>query len=474
MGRGCQDDPGAEYVRVPEGLQSGAMASTASELIGSGVTVLPGGCVSGEVYAPGSKSLAQRYLLAAFLAEGQTQIRGLPQCRDVESLSSALSGLSGGDWGPGGACESARWPTQGSKQQMLTLSVGESGTSARLLTACVALGGRSWQPVRVMPEGTLASRTSPALMEALIKAGAHIRSRPTVGVTDSPGWPLEIEPVVCPPRLSIREPSSSQEVSALLFALAAGGGGTLAVEGAIPSAPYLRMTESVLSEFGVEVDEVNGLFTVKGTLRAPATEIAVEPDASAAAVMLAAGCVSGGKVRVAGLTSGSVQGDIRIIEHLRAFGCRGAVDARGAVASGIPCRGARLDLSGEPDLAPILAAVGAIACLHSGEACLLEGLGTLEGKESPRLSGVAHALSRLGWQVRTGPDWLSVDAAPEHSPAGVEPTVLDPAGDHRMAFTFALLGLSFTGVRITGCDCVGKSYPNFWEDLKQAGANTQP
>jgi 3-phosphoshikimate 1-carboxyvinyltransferase len=284
---------------------------------------------------------------------------------------------------------------------------------------------------------------------------------------------MDVDPVDCPPRLTIRNPSSSQEVSALLFALAARGGGAVTVEGAIPSEPYLRMTESVLSEFGVEVDERDGLFTVAGTLSAPAAEIAVEPDASAAAALLAAGCISGGKVRVAGLTSQSVQGDLRIIEHLRAFGCCGTVEAEGTTASGIPRRGAKIDLVGEPDLAPILAAVAAMACLHSGEPSLLEGLGTLEGKESPRLSGLAKALSLLGWQVRSGSDWLGVDAAPGGPPDGAGPVALDPAGDHRMAFAFALLGLGFTGVRIPGCGCVGKSYPNFWEDLHRAGANIQ-
>jgi len=284
---------------------------------------------------------------------------------------------------------------------------------------------------------------------------------------------MDIEPVDCPSRLHIRNPSSSQEVSALVLALAARGGGVLAVEGAIPSEPYLRMTCSVLAEFGVEVDEANGLLRATGILRAPASEIVVEPDASAAAVLLAAGCMSGGSVRISGLTSDSMQGDLRIIEHLRAFGCKAALEEGGVTAGGLPSRGAEIDLAAEPDLAPVLAVVGALACFHSGEGSLLKGLGTLEGKESPRLSGLAAALRHLGWQVRTGPDWLSVEAAPTRAPQAAAPVVLDPADDHRMAFAFALLGLGFTGVRIPGSSCVSKSYPDFWEDLGRAGANIQ-
>ena len=95
--------------------------------------------------------------------------------------------------------------------------------------------------------------------------------------------------------------------------------------------------------------------------------------------------------------------------------------------------------------------------------------GTLEGKESPRLSGLAQILRRVGWQVRAGADWLSVDAAPVRQPEGGGPVTLDSMGDHRMAFAGALLGLGYTGMRITGHECVGKSYPNFWTDLAQAG-----
>ncbi|MDE0915349.1 MAG: hypothetical protein OSB57_09225 [Planctomycetota bacterium] len=447
------------------------METTTSESGRTGVTVLPGGSVSGPMYPPGSKSLAQRYLLAAFLAEGPTRLAGVPECLDVEAMLGALRSLAGSGWGQDGNFVGGAWPLQGSPKT--SLSLGESGTCARLLTACVALGGQGRGSVHFRPEGTLVSRTSPALGESLVAAGANLGTRFKAEAPPVLGWPLTVEPVDCPPCLTIRDPSSSQEVSGLLFALAARGGGTVAVEGVIPSEPYVRMTESVLEEFGVQVDEVDGLFTVTGALMAPAHTITIEPDASAAAVLLAAGCISGGTVRIPGLTSDSVQGDLRVIEYLQAFGCRGAVDAEGAMAGGVPSRGAKIDLSGEPDLAPVMAVVGAIACLRSGEPSVLEGLGTLEGKESPRLSGLAEVLRRLGWQVRTGPDWLSVDAAPTDFHGGAPPVPIDSKGDHRIAFTLSLLGVAHVGVRIVGADCVGKSYPNFWADLAGAGANIE-
>ena len=447
------------------------METTTSESNGTGVLVLPGRCIEGVIRVPGSKSLAQRHLLAAFLAQGRTQVEGVPECGDVEALLRALRGLAGDEWGQDGAHEGGAWAPREPLGERTTLSAGESGTAARFLTACLAFGGPSKGPVHLVAEGSLALRRSRALIESLVGAGASLRSHSATQTASDVAWPMDIDPVACPEQLTLRDPASSQEISALLFALAARGGGCLTVSGSMPSEPYIRMTESVLADFGVQVDEADGLFSVTGRLRAPAHPLVVEPDASAAAVVLAAGCISGGAVRIPGLTSSSTQGDLRIIDYLGTFGCHGKVDSEGAMASGIPGKGGTLNLSGEPDLAPVLAVVAAMACFHSGEPSLLEGLGTLEGKESPRLSGLAQILRRVGWQVRAGADWLSVDAAPVRQPEGGGPLTFDSMGDHRMAFAGALLGLAYTGIRITGSECVGKSYPNFWTDLAQAGAN---
>jgi 3-phosphoshikimate 1-carboxyvinyltransferase len=442
------------------------MAPLARDPIEPWVTILPGGVIEGEMCVPGSKSMAQRQLLAAFLAAGRTRIQGLPEGQDVQALLGALRVLAGSDWGRDGTFQGGAWGSQPRGAGERVLSVGESGTAARLLTACLALGGSSQGPLRLVPEGSLRTRSSQALLEALEQAGARASSSGQGGAS----WPLSIEPVDCPENLILRNPRSSQEVSGLLFALAARGAGTLTIHGSIPSAPYVRMTRCVLAEFGVRVEERGRCLEVNGELRAPAHAIQVEPDASSAAVALAAGCLGGGTVRVRGLGSNSAQGDVRILEYLRAFGCSASEDADGFVASGAPCRGATLDLRGEPDLAPILAVLGAMACVNSGQATRLEGLGTLDDKESPRLTGLARVLDQLGWQVNTGRDWLAVEGAPLRPPEQPLPRPLDPAGDHRMAFAFALLGLSFTGVRILGPECVRKSYPNFWEHLARLGA----
>jgi 3-phosphoshikimate 1-carboxyvinyltransferase len=206
---------------------------------------------------------------------------------------------------------------------------------------------------------------------------------------------------------------------------------------------------------------------VQGPLRAPPQPLELEPDASAAAVGLAAACLSGGELVVPGLDRGSLQGDVRIVEHLARFGCDAAEEPGRLRAQGAPTRGASLDLSGEPDLAPVLAAVAADAAARLGAESRLEGLATLRGKESDRIAVLEEGLSRLGLAVQAGASSLRI--APGRGPLRA-PLELDARGDHRMAFAFALLGLLVEGVRVRDAGCVAKSWPSFWEDLEALGA----
>jgi 3-phosphoshikimate 1-carboxyvinyltransferase len=229
------------------------------------------------------------------------------------------------------------------------------------------------------------------------------------------------------------------------------------------------MTLGVLRLYGARVREhIDGSaevrsFHVRGPLRAPEHPVRIEPDASSAAVALVAACLSGGEARIEGFPHSSPQGDLLIVDHLLAFGCDASLDAGVLRAVGRPRRGVELDLSGEPDLAPPLAALAAGAAVWSGEVSEFIGLGTLPGKESSRIEVLADGLSRCGWQVSAGVDRLSIGAW-----NGDEaPQVLDPHGDHRMAFAFALLGLIRPGVRVAEANCVAKSWPGFWREMRK-------
>jgi 3-phosphoshikimate 1-carboxyvinyltransferase len=430
-----------------------------------------GAPLRGELRPPGSKSIAQRALLAAALARGTTRLQGLPQGDDVRAALGLIAALGcvEGDARPPDVVVRGRAPADGGPRAQAALDVGESGTLARLATAALALTARPGTRFELRARGTLLRRSSPALFAALRSA--------RVGV-EGDGWPTRLASVAAPEVLTLGEPGSSQEVSALLLALAAHPGTRrLEVAGEIPSRPYVDLTLRVLQGFGALFEErARGpvrSFVVEGPLVAPDGPLDVEPDASLAAVALAAGCLSDGEVRVSGLGPASVQGDVRIVEHLRAFGCDAGVDADGLHARGLPTRGARLDLRGEPDLAPVLAVVAAAAAARAPRGAApseLTGLETLPGKESSRIDVLAEGLRSCGWSVRAGSDRLRVDA-PAPCPGG--PHRLDPRGDHRMAFAFALLGLLRPGVRVARPGCVAKSWPRFWDDLGDLGADVR-
>ena len=431
----------------------------------------PASCLRGELRPPGSKSEAQRVLLTAAVCAGATVVEGLPHGEDVGACLQLVedSGVTVYRTTPGRVLVEGRPPRwDGGLHPPGPVQVGESGTLARLATALLALCGTPGTPMAIHARGSLLLRRSPALFRALTGAGVEITRQNLEG-----GWPVILVARRPPKRLVLEKPGSSQEVSALLLVAAAQDAGLeVRVRGPIPSRPYVTLTRHVLSRFGVEVDKERGLdgevvFRVRGPLRAPRETMAVEPDASGAAVALAGACLSGGDLRIPGLTSASLQGDVRIVEHLAAFGCQAESEATGLRARGFPTRGADLDLAGEPDLAPPLAAVAAGAALRHGATSTLCGLGTLPGKESDRIAVLAAGLERLGFEVVAGEDFLTV------GPRTAEPKgrfALDPYDDHRMAFAFALLGLLLPGVLVRHPRCVAKSWADFWKDMERAGA----
>ncbi len=429
------------------------------------------GVVRGAVRVPGSKSIAQRAVVLAALCPGRTRLAGLPDGDDVVSALSlaAAAGARVERLAPAARAIDGRppGPHRGWRADP-PLSAGESGTLARLATAAFAFCGDAGRAGTIEVRGTLSKRASPALFEAL--RGAGVRTDPA----DAARWPVRITPIGPPHEVVLSNPSSSQEVSALLVALAAWPGeATLVVRGDIPSRPYLALTVAALAQFGAHVVEeaADGVarFHVRGPLRAPDAPLAVEPDASAAAVALAAGCLSGGEVAFAGVTRRSLLGAARIVEHLSAFGCEACASDDSLRARGVPVRAADVDLAGEPDLAPVIAAVAARAALECGGTSRLAGLGTLPGKESSRIDVLAAGLSACGFAASATRDALSIGLGKVGAPAAP----LASHGDHRMAFAFALLGLSVDGVRVADPGCVAKSWPGFWDDLERAGASVE-
>lgn len=455
---------------------------------------VPGTCVQGEVRVPASKSIAQRALAAAAVASGASELLGLPASEDVvaalrcaralgatfpsdgkadDLLATALMRRSGLGRLQGAPPRPRERPRAWAK-----LPVGESGTSARLFTALASFARPPGSGAEIIPSGSLAGRTSPALFHALRLAGVGVEH-----ASRADGWPVLLTAVEPPEVLELDHPTSSQEVSALLLALAAlPGEHVLRVIGPIPSRGYVEITCDVIAAFGgsvhVDADPPRGPdregehFNVRGPLRAPVSPLTCEPDASSAAVALVAGALSGGgETWVGGVGLDSCQPDAAVVGALASFGCDTAGSSGGRlVVRGEPTRGARIDCSATPDVAPVLAAVGGFVGLRGLGATELVGLETLPGKESSRIEVLARGLAQLGLTVDHDDRSLRIESGPAGTRRGGVPIVLDPHGDHRMAFCFALLSLFEPGVQTLDPGCVGKSWPGFWADLAAAGA----
>ncbi len=452
---------------------------------------VPGGTVRGILRVPGSKSIAQRAVVAAAFAHGTTELHGLPTSDDVvhalraaraagarfpsaarpdDLLATALLQRRGH-----GQLTGAPPERGASARPWCTAEVGESGTTARLATALLALARPAGSGAEVVPAGTLARRRSPALFRALRAAGAGVEH--AAGRED--GWPALLTSPGPVRQVVLEDPGSSQEVSALLLALAAwDGSATLEVRGSIPSAPYVALTVGVLERFGVAVERPpapltwpeTALYHLGGPLRAPAEPLVIEPCASSAAVALAAACLTGGDATVPGLGGDSLQPDVAAVELFRAFGSEAERSVDGLRAAGRPSRPADVDLLATPDLAPVAAVLAADVALRGLGASVLRGLETLPGKESSRIEVLARGLSAVGLDCRATASSLEVRPLEQPSGSQLQPVELDPEGDHRMAFAFALLGLVRPGVGVLTPRCVAKSWPSFWADLTAAGA----
>lgn len=423
-------------------------------------------CITGRVRPPASKSIAIRSLLAAALADGTTRIRIRSKAEDVRAARELVAALVDvQDCGQDTWEITGRPPQAGGLDVPDGVDVGESGTLARLATAVLAFCGTTGRRQVIRASGSLLKRESRALLAALHEAQVPLELLHTDA--NRRGWPLAVTSIPPPDVVWLESPASSQEASGLALALAAcPGRRVLSIRGPVPSLPYFRLTLAVLERFRARCLSAGSSygaegFLVGGGLFAPEIDLDIESDASAAAVALAAACLSGGEMLVEGVGSHSLQGDLRIVEHLAAFGCNARAADDTLHADGSPHRGAQLDLEGEPDLAPVLAAVAGVVALRGLGSSRLTGLGTLDGKESPRLQVLGSALRAVGCIVETDDRSMSIATGPRTT----EPLVLDPCGDHRMAFAFALLGLERAGLTVSDPGCVAKSWPSFWSDL---------
>jgi 3-phosphoshikimate 1-carboxyvinyltransferase len=395
------------------------------------------------VRPPGSKSITNRALLCAALAEGESVLRGALFADDTLAMIGAVAALGAG---VEAREDQALVRVSGARLGLtpVRIDAGRSGTTSRFVLAAAALGNAECV---VDGDPQLRARPMGPLIDALEQLGVRVRAL---------GEPGCLPLALCGPahggRVRIAGHVSSQFLSGLLMAAPLIDGG-LEIELTSPlvSVPYVEMTRAVMAAFGVSADG----FRVAPAAYAP-TDFAIEPDASAASYFFAAAAITGGRVTVEGLGADSIQGDVAFLDVLERMGARVDRGPASTTVSGTgTLRGIDVDMSDISDTAQTLAAVAVFA----DGPTRVRGIGFIRRKETDRIAAIVGELRRAGIEASEEDDGFVI------VPGGVEPVRFETHDDHRMAMSLALLGLRVAGIELADPGCVAKTYPAFFEDL---------
>jgi 3-phosphoshikimate 1-carboxyvinyltransferase len=417
--------------------------------------ILPAsGPVCGEVVVPGSKSITNRALIMAALADAESTLNGALFSDDTGYMAESLRrlGISVEEDEP-----AQRLHVKGTGGRIpaaeAELFVGNAGTAARFLTALCALGNGTYHI-----DGVARMRQRPIadLLDGLNQLGVDARSDLGNG---------------CPPltvvseglrggRLEMKADVSSQYLTAILLAAPGSAGGVeIEIRGELASRPYIEMTIRMMDQWGVtaDIDQSFRRFRIPGGEPYRAQAYRVEPDASSASYFFAAAAVTGGKVRIPGIGKWSLQGDARFVDVLAEMGCvveKGPdfIEVEGAET----LRGVDVDMNGISDTVMTLATIAPFAETPT----TIRNVEHIRYKETDRLSAVTAELKRLGVKVEERRDGLTIYPAESLNPAEIE-----TYDDHRMAMSFAVTGLRSPGVAIKDPGCVSKTFPDFFQRL---------
>ena len=415
--------------------------------------------LNASVRVPGSKSLTNRALLIAALAEGKTTLQNALFSDDSRYFANALRTLGFrveedeekaemSVWGLGG-----KIPASSAK-----LFIGNAGTAARFLTAFLNLGNCEY-----ILDGEPRMRERPIgdLVDALEPLGAKITSHSSL-----------VTPPLCPPlkitasglaggKTQLAGNISSQYLSALLMtAPYAENPVEIKITTELFSKPYVDMTISIMQDFGVSIER-NGYqyFKVSPARYTAKESYTIESDASAASYFFAAPAIIGGTVRVENISRKSVQGDLDFLDVLTKMGCTVEEKDNAILVTGhASLHGVDVDMSNIPDTAQTLAAIAPFASSPTR----IRGIASARVKETDRVSAVCNESKRLGVQVDEYEDGMTI-----YPCENIQPAVVQTYNDHRMAMAFSLIGLRAEGVEIENPGCVSKTFPNYFDVLDE-------
>ncbi|MBV0932899.1 3-phosphoshikimate 1-carboxyvinyltransferase [Marinobacterium weihaiense] len=420
------------------------------------LTLQPLAHADGAVQIPGSKSLSNRILLLAALAQGKTRITNLLDSDDVRHMLTALKALGvhytlADDRR---SCELEGLGRSFSAEQALELFLGNAGTAMRPL--CAALCASQGE-FTLTGEPRMYERPIGDLIDALRPLGAQVEYLGDEGYP-----PLKIRARgLQGGEVSIRGNISSQFLTALLMtAPLAESDLVINVDGELVSKPYIDITLHTMQLFGVEVDNQNyQRFVIRAgqQYRSPG-EVMVEGDASSASYFLAAAAIAGGTVRVYGVGSDSVQGDKAFAEVLGKMGAQVSYGPTWIEVSKGELKGVDLDLNAIPDAAMTIATTA----LFAEGPTAIRNVYNWRVKETDRLSAMATELRKVGAEVVEGEDFIEITP-----PAQVQSAAIDTYDDHRMAMCFSLAAFGDAPITINDPGCTRKTFPEYFDLFAQ-------
>ncbi|MBJ7537744.1 3-phosphoshikimate 1-carboxyvinyltransferase [Marinomonas transparens] len=415
------------------------------------ITLGPLSKAQGEIQIPGSKSLSNRILLLATLAKGTTKITNLLDSDDIKHMLNSLKLLgvnySLEDQGTTCILEGLGGPINA---EVGDLFLGNAGTAMRPLTAALCLGKGQFH---LHGEPRMHERPIGDLVEALQDLGVDISYEGEAGYP-----PLHIKTNgLSGGEVSIKGNISSQFLTAILMsAPLAQDDLTIKVDGELVSKPYIDITLHVMKQFGVEIENQNyQAFVVKGqqSYISPG-EIMVEGDASSASYFLAAAAIAGGKIKVHGVGSDSVQGDVKFADVLAKMGAKITYGPTWIESERYELNGVNLDMNHIPDAAMTIATTA----LFAKGPTTIRNIYNWRVKETDRLYAMATELKKLGAEVIEGDDFITVTPVET-----LQHVAIDTYNDHRIAMCFSLVAFADTPVTINDPGCTSKTFPTYFE-----------
>ena len=408
--------------------------------------------VSWRASVPGSKSLTNRYLLLAALAKGTSTLTGALHSDDTVYMRQALDQV-----GVLVKEQDTTWTVEGTpdwRQPSEDIFVGNAGTVMRFFSPALAS-----QPMTSVITGNERMLVRPIgdLVVGLRQLGV------TVDYIGESGYPpLKLKGPMQPGDIEIKGDSSSQYLSGLLMVLPLlAEDSVVRISGDLVSRTYVEMTLDCMARLGVsvEVDASFRSFTIRGSQAYRPEKIAIEPDASTASYWFALPLMVGGEVQVKNVPDTSHQGDFGLLDIFEKMGAGIRREAGHVSITSAPLRGVDVDMNTMSDVAPTLA----VAATQASSPTTIRNIFNMRIKECDRIDTIQKAFDALGLKMESGRDWMKI-----YPGQPTREATLNPEDDHRMAMIFALLGLTYGGVRIQDPECVAKTYPDFYKEIAAA------